>query len=481
MPTERRASGECLFLLNEKENRLKEIYTTEQAKPDLYPFDRGKPVLPKVSELRRKLAEKAKREPKFRFYALYDRIYRKDVLLSAWRIVRRNDGGAGIDQQTIDDIEQYGIDRLIDEIQEALKSKTYQPQPIKRVHVPKGEGNMRPLGIPTVKDRIIQQACLLILEPIFEEDFLDCSYGYRPGRSAHQALNEIELNLKAGRTAVYDADLKGYFDSIPHDKLMKAVEYRIADRQVLRLIRMWLTAPIIAKDEQGQTTKKRPDCGTPQGGVISPLLANLYLHWFDKVFHSKCGPFKFANARMIRFADDFVIMARYVDERIIQWVEAKIEEWMGLAINRDKTKVINATDSGTTLDFLGYSFRYDKHLVSGWHGRYWNRYPSKKSIKRFQAKVHELTSSSKGCKPIGEVIKQLNRYLVGWSNYFDTGYPSKTFRSLNVHVFRRMWQLLQRKSQRPFKPPEGMSWYKLIFEKLKVHRLKAKTRVQAVK
>jgi RNA-directed DNA polymerase len=195
--------------LNEKETRLEEIPTTEQAVSELYRYDRGKPVLLKVSQLRRKLAEKAKREPKFRFYALYDRIYRKDVLWSAWRTVQRNDGGPGIDQQTIDEIEQYGAIRLIDEIHEMLQSKTYQPQPIKRVHIPKGDGKTRPLGIPTVKDRIIQQACLLILEPIFEEDFLDCSYGYRPGRSAHQALDAIERNLKEERTAIYDADLKG--------------------------------------------------------------------------------------------------------------------------------------------------------------------------------------------------------------------------------------------------------------------------------
>jgi len=479
MPTEQRASGECSLTLNEKENRLEVIPTTEQADDDPYRFDKGKPVLPKVSQLRRKLAEKAKREPRFRFYALYDRTYRKDVLWSAWRMVQRNDGGPGIDEQTIEEVEQYGAIRLIDEIHEVLKSKTYVPQPIKRVHIPKGEGKTRPLGIPTVKDRIIQQACLLILEPIFEEDFLDCSYGYRPGRSAHQALDVIERNLKEGRTAVYDADLKGYFDSIPHDKLMKAVEFRIADRQVLSLIRMWLTAPIIEKDEQGRTTRKRPDRGTPQGGVISPLLANLYLNWFDKVFHGKDGPFMFANARMVRFADDFVIMAKYVDDRIIRWIEEKIESWMGLSINREKTKVIDARKSGTTLNFLGYSFRYDRSLFYGADRFYWNRFPSKKSIKRFHASVHDITTQQ--CKPIGEVVEQLNRFLVGWSNYFSTGYPGAVYGSLNYYVVERMRQFLMRLSQRPFKPPEGMSWYELITKKLKVYRLKAKTRVQTLR
>jgi RNA-directed DNA polymerase len=459
-----------------KENRLKEISTTGQAIQEPYPFDRGKPVLPKVSALRRKLAEKAKREPQFRFYALYDRIYRQDVLWSAWRIVQRNDGGAGIDQQTIEEIEQYGADRLIDEIHVMLKSKTYQPQPIKRVPIPKGEGKTRPLGIPTVRDRIIQQACLLILEPIFEADFLDCSYGYRPGRSAHQALDAIERNLKEGRTAVYDADLKGYFDSIPHDKLMKAVEYRIADRQVLSLIRMWLTAPVIEKDKQGQTTRKRPNRGTPQGGVISPLLANLYLHWFDKVFHGAHSPFKFADARLIRFADDFVIMADCIDNRMVKWLEEKIEEWMGLSINQEKTKVILARQSGTTLDFLGYSFRYDRSLRSK-YGRYWNRIPSKKSLKRFRTRVHEITSND--FSPIGVVIIRLNRFMRGWSNYYGTGYPSRTFNALNHYVNGRIWKFLRHLSQRPFKPPEGMSWYEFIYKKLKLYQMKAKTRVQA--
>jgi len=458
---------------------LEEIPTTEQADDTPYRFDKGKPILPKVSQLRRKLADKAKREPRFRFYALYDRIYRKDVLWSAWCIVQRNDGGPGIDQQSIAEIEQFGAIRLIDEIHESLKSKTYQPQPIKRVHIPKGDGKTRPLGIPTVKDRIIQQACLLILEPIFEEDFLDCSYGYRPGRSAHQALDVIERNLKEGRTAVYDADLKGYFDSIPHDNLMKAVEWRIADRQVLNLIRMWLTAPIIEKDEQGRTTKKRPDRGTPQGGVISPLLANLYLHWFDRKFHSENGPFKFADARMVRFADDFVIMARRIDSRIVEWVEGKIEKWMGLAINRDKTKVLNAKEPGMTLDFLGYSFRYDKSRFPGSNRRYWNRIPSKKSVKGFQERLHELTS--KGCKPVGEVVRELNWFLISWSNYFGTGYPSEMFSRLNYFVGKRLWQFMHRQSQRPFKPPEGVSWYEFIYKRLNVYQLKAKTRVQALR
>jgi len=453
-----------------KENRLDNNPTTEQAENAPCPFDKGKPILPNVSQLRRKLAAKAKQEPRFRFYALYDRIYRKDVLWSAWCIVQRNDGGPGIDGQTIEEIEQYGAIRLIDEIHELLKSKTYQPQPIKRVHIPKGDGKTRPLGIPTVKDRIIQQVCLLILEPIFEEDFLDCSYGYRPGRSAHHALDAIERNLKTGRTAVYDADLKGYFDSIPHDQLMKAIEFRIADRQVLHLIRMWLTAPIIEKDEQGRTTKKRPERGTPQGGVISPLLANLYLHWFDKVFHGPGGPLMFANARMVRFADDFVIMAKHVGKHITEWVEAKIEKWMGLELNREKTAVIDVKQPGTSLNFLGYAFRYDKDL-QGRKWKYLNRIPSKKSMQRARDRIRELTSTHRGCLPINEVVKQLNQFLVGWANYFKTGYPRKEFNSLNHYVLWSMYRFLKCRSQRPFKLPEGSSWYHFIFKRLGVYQL----------
>lgn len=440
-------------------------------------YTKGNLILPKVFELRRKLAEKAKREPKFRFYALYDRIHRLDVLKSAWYIVLNNKGGPGIDQVTLNEIMEHDPFVLLAEIQEELKSHTYQPQPVKRTLIPKDNGKTRPLGIPTVKDRIVQQAALLVLEPIFEEDFLDCSYGFRPKHSAHQALDVIEENLKAGRTAVYDADLKGYFDSIPHDKLMKAVEMRIADRSVLHLIRMWLTAPVIEKDKENRTSKTRPTQGTPQGGVISPLLANLFLHWFDKVFHGQEGPGTFANASLVRYADDFVIMARYVGNRITSWVENKLEVWMGLTINRDKTKVIDVCKTGTTLDFLGYSFRYDKDRY-GRSCRYWNRMPSKKALKKICTKIHDLTDSSHGFTAPGDLVRQLNNLLRGWGNYFSHGYPSDTFRTVNAYVLLRLYQFLGRKSQRPFRPPKGVSWYSLIYNKLGVYQLKKTPRAR---
>ena len=414
----------------------------------------------KLFILRDKLSRKAKQEPEFRFYSLYCHVYREDTLWEAWRRVKRNKGSPGLDGISFNQIEesQGGVFGFLEGIRLSLQAKTYNPSSLKRVYIDKPDGGKRLLAIPTITDRVVQMACLLILEPIFEADFEDCSYGFRPGRSAKDAVAEIQRNVNAGLTGVYDADIKGYFDNIDHQKLIGLLEQRIADRSILHLIRLWLRCPVVEVDKcSGKKRYTYPKKGSPQGGVISPLLANIYLHELDRRLHGPEGKLSQFNARLVRYADDFVILARFIGFEIEAMVRHIIETLLGLTLHPRKTRILNLKQPGSRLDFLSFSFRFDRDL----HGRdhtYLNIFPSEKAFAKVQNDLRAITRSSNKL-PIKKVIGQVNQVCKGWSTYFNYGYPRKVFRALNWYAQRRLIGFLKRRSQRPPRRRTDESWY----------------------
>ena len=433
--------------------------TTEQAGDEL--SFREATLPPSLQALRQKLGQKAKRQKRFRFYSLYGLVCRRDVLEAAWAAVRRNDGAPGVEGVSIEQIAATPESEaaFLDEIQRSLRERAYQAKAVLRVYIPKPNGKLRPLGIPTVRDRVVQAAVKLILEPIFEADFEECSHGFRPGRSAHDALRSIQEHLKEGKTAVYDADLASYFDSIPHDKLIACVRMRVVDGSVLGLIRQWLKAPVVEPPQGGKPPSvHRNDRGTPQGGVLSPLLANIYLHWFDHLFERGDGPAQWAKAKLVRYADDFVVLARYISPQLRGWIEGKLEGWLGLQINHEKTRVWDLRQTGQSLDFLGYTFRHDRDQY-GRAQRYWNLQPSAKARAREREAVRQLINPKQCYTPLPELVERLNRHLRGWANYFGLGYPRQTFRDLNHFVRCRLGKHLHRRSQRGWRVRQGVILY----------------------
>jgi RNA-directed DNA polymerase len=403
----------------------------------------------KVRKLQRALYRKAKAEPKYRFWSLYGELSRMDILQTALTMVARNGGCAGVDGIKIEDVvvektgEEGKTEAWLQAIATELKAQQYRPSPVLRVYIPKADGKLRPLGIPTVKDRVVQAAAVLVLMPIFEADMHEHSYAYRPGRNAHQAIEAIKKGIEAGQFEVIDADLSGYFDTIPHRTLMKLVARRVSDGTMLKLIRSWLRAPIEERStgDRGQQRRKANRQGTPQGGVISPLLANLYLDRLDKEVNERAE----LKARMVRYADDFVILTRpgkgsALLERLKRWLDAR-----GLTLNEKKTRLVDLREEG--IKFLGFSLSWRRRRKQWWS--YVHVEPHPKSQQKLRDGVKELLNHWTMVRPEQEVMRQLNRKLKGWAGYFRHGNPSHVFGKLEYYLQNKLRKWLWKRHGKP--------------------------------
>lgn len=404
----------------------------------------------KTRELQRKLYLAAKSKRNRRFHALYDRIFRPDILLRAWKEVKANDGSAGIDDVSIEDVERLGVENFLWELADDLKERKYRPWPVRRVYIPKPDGRMRPLGIPTVRDRVVQQACKIVIEPLFEANFCECSYGFRPKRNARQAIQEVRKQLFKAEWVV-EVDIRSYFDCIDHELLLKLVERRISDRRVLKLIRRWLKSGIL---ESG--TWQASETGSPQGGVISPLLANIYLHVLDMYWTTR---FSYLG-KLIRYADDFVIVCatQRQAEQALTMVK-RIMRRLKLAVHEGKTKIVDMGKAG--FEFLGFHVRKCRSPKSEkLYPYYW---PSQKRMKAVRAKIRELTCRRWSHLPMPDIVKRLNPVIIGWRNYFKVGNSTRQLQQLDWYVWLRLWMFEKRTRGRPGR--SGV-WFKTFYPRI---------------
>ncbi len=394
----------------------------------------------KVRELQRTLYRAAKADPERRFHALYDKVCRRDLLERAWELVRANRGAAGIDRQTIAGVEQYGVSRLLDELVADLREGRWRPLPARRVFIEKpGRGELRPLSIPTVRDRVVQAATKLAIEPVFEADFLPCSFGFRPKRSAHDALQVLLDESWGGRRWAVETDIAECFEAIPHDRLMSAVEERISDRNVLKLLRAMLRAGVM---EDGAV--RREVAGTPQGGVVSPLLANVYLHRADRQWQTR------GMGVLVRYADDLVVMCRTRREAdaALATLRSVLAE-LGLELKQAKTRIVHLREGGEGLDFLGFHHRHVRMTGPRRHIHFLARWPSREAMARARDRIREITDRKRLRLPVGWIVQDLNRFLRGWGGYFRYGHSAHHFDQISNYAVHRLAGFVAKRHKRP--------------------------------